>query len=62
VNEIFLRVGVLHAMAPDVLNSRLVGTTHFAVIAVFAILISYFNVRYWRRPIFAPPSALPARR
>jgi dienelactone hydrolase/uncharacterized membrane protein len=48
VNEMFLRVGVLHAMAPDVLNSRLVGMTHFAVMAAFAILLAYFNVRYRR--------------
>jgi uncharacterized membrane protein len=46
VNEVFLRVGVLHAMAPDVLNSPLVGMTHFAVMAIFIILIAYFNVRY----------------
>jgi uncharacterized membrane protein len=46
VNEAFLRVGVLHAMAPDVLNSRVVGMTHFAVMAIFIILIAYFNVRY----------------
>jgi len=62
VNEVFLRVDVLHAMAPDVLNSRLVGTTHFAVIAAFAILIAYFNVRYRRRPILVPPSVRPAPR
>jgi hypothetical protein len=47
VNEVFLRVDVLHAMAPDVLNSRLVGMTHFASMAIFATLIAYFNVRYW---------------
>ena len=50
VNEVFLRVGVLHAMVPDILNSRLVGMTHFAVQAAFLILAAYFNVRYWRRP------------
>lgn len=49
VNEVFLRVGVLHAMAPDILNSRLVGMTHFAVMAAFVILLAYFNVRYRRR-------------
>ncbi len=55
VNEAFLRVGVLHAMAPDVLHSPLVGMTHFAVQAIFAILIAYFNVRYWpRRARVAP--------
>jgi uncharacterized membrane protein len=47
VNEMFLRVHVLHAMAPNVLNSPLVGMAHFANMAVFAILIAYFNVRYW---------------
>ena len=47
VNEVFLRVGVLHAMAPDILNSPLVGMTHLAVMsAIFTILIAYFNVRY----------------
>jgi uncharacterized membrane protein len=54
VNEVFLRIHVLHAMAPDVLNSPLVGMTHFANMTTFAILIAYFNVRYWsfraRRP------------
>jgi dienelactone hydrolase len=48
VNEVFLRVGVLHAMAPDVLNSHLVGMTHFAVMAAFAILLAYFNISYRR--------------
>jgi uncharacterized membrane protein len=47
VNEVFLRVGVLHAMAPDILHSPLVGMTHFAVQAAFLILVAYFNVRYW---------------
>ena len=47
VNEMFLRVHVLHAMAPDVLNSPLVGMAHFANMTIFAILIAYFNVRYW---------------
>jgi dienelactone hydrolase/uncharacterized membrane protein len=48
VNEIFLRIGVLRAIAPDVLNSPLVGMTHLAAIAAFAILLGYFNVRYRR--------------
>jgi hypothetical protein len=43
----FLRIHVLHAMAPDVLNSPLVGMAHFANMAVFVILILYFNVKYW---------------
>ncbi len=47
VNEMFLRVHVLHAMAPDVLNSPLVGMAHLANMTAFAILIAYFNVRYW---------------
>ena len=37
-----------YTMVPDVLHSPLVGMTHFAVIAMFAILIAYFNVRYWK--------------
>jgi uncharacterized membrane protein len=47
VNEMFLRIHVLHAMAPDVLNSPLIGMVHFANMTIFAILIAYFNVRYW---------------
>jgi uncharacterized membrane protein len=47
VNEAFLRIDILHRMAPDVLNSPLVGMTHFANMVIFAILIAYFNVRYW---------------
>lgn len=43
VNEVFLRIEVLHRIAPDVLNSPVVGATHFAVLAFFAILIGYFN-------------------
>jgi uncharacterized membrane protein len=53
VNEVFLRIGFLRAMAPDLNNSPLVGSTHLAVMAVFAILAAYFNVRYWRRASFA---------
>jgi uncharacterized membrane protein len=49
VNEIFLRISVLHAIAPDVLHSPIVGMTHLVNMAVFAILIAYFNVRYWSR-------------
>jgi hypothetical protein len=51
VNEVFLRVNILRAMAPNVLNSSLVGMTHFAVMAAFVILIAYFNVRYWRHRV-----------
>jgi uncharacterized membrane protein len=59
VNEVFLRVRVLHAMAPNVLNSPLVGTTHFTVITVFAILIAYFNVRYRsNRPRMSAPEVI----
>jgi uncharacterized membrane protein len=47
VNEAFLRIDVLHAMAPNVLNSRLVGMTHFANMTIFGVLIVYFNIRYW---------------
>jgi uncharacterized membrane protein len=56
VNEVFLRVGVLHAMAPDVEHSPLVGMTHFANMAIFAILIAYFNVRHWTRRARTTPS------
>ena len=58
VNEVFLRVGALHAMAPDVLHSRLVGTTHFAVMMISAALIAYFNVRYWNRARRPAPEAI----
>jgi uncharacterized membrane protein len=54
VNEAFLRIDILRAMAPDVLNSPLVGMTHFAVMAAFAILVAYFNVRYRRRRVPTP--------
>ena len=58
VNEVFLRVAVLHAMAPDVLHSPLVGMTHFTVIIMFAALIAYFNVRYWSRARMPAPEAI----
>lgn len=51
VNEVFLRVNILRAMAPNVLNSSLVGMTHIAVMAAFVILIAYFNVHYWRHRV-----------
>jgi uncharacterized membrane protein len=43
VNELFLRVDALRRIVPDVLNSPIVGTTHFAVMVFFAILIAYLN-------------------
>jgi uncharacterized membrane protein len=43
INEVFLRVDVLRRLAPDVLNSSMVGMTHFAVMLLFAILIAYYN-------------------
>ena len=46
VNEIFLRINALHALAPDALNSSLVGMTHLAVMVISASLIAYFNIRY----------------
>jgi len=46
VNEVYLRVNLLHALAPDVLHSPLVSSTHSAVMLIFVILIAYFNVRY----------------
>ena len=54
VNEAFLRVGPLHAMAPDVLNSRLVGVMHVSVMAAFVLLPAYFNVRYRRSALMHP--------
>jgi hypothetical protein len=48
VNEVFLRVAALHAMAPNVRTSPIVGTTHFAAMVFFALLGAYFNIRYWR--------------
>jgi uncharacterized membrane protein len=60
VNEVFLRIDVLHAIAPNVNNSPLVGMTHFAVMAAFAGLAVYFNIRYWRRSSFALANATPA--
>jgi uncharacterized membrane protein len=48
VNEVFLRVDVLHRLAPT-LNSRAVGVTHLGVIIVFLALIGYFNAVLLRR-------------
>jgi uncharacterized membrane protein len=51
VNEVFLRVHALRQIVPDVLNSPIVGTTHFAVMVFFVILIAYFNAALLlRRP------------
>jgi uncharacterized membrane protein len=51
VNEVFLRIGALRRIAPDVLNSSVVGLTHFTVMLLFAILIGYFNAALLlRRP------------
>jgi uncharacterized membrane protein len=60
VNEVFLRVSVLHAMAPNVNSSPLVGLTHLIVMAVFVMLAGYFNIRYWRHARFASFKAAPA--
>jgi len=43
VNEVFLRVTLLRRLAPN-LGSPIIGVTHLAVMALFAILIAYFNV------------------
>jgi uncharacterized membrane protein len=43
VNEVFMRVGVLHRLVPN-LDSPVVGTTHEVVRLVFYGLIAYFNV------------------
>jgi hypothetical protein len=48
VNEIFLRVDVLHRLAPT-LNSRAVGLTHVAVITLFLALAGYFNALVLRK-------------
>jgi uncharacterized membrane protein len=48
VNEVFLRVNALHRLVPN-LNSPIVGMTHLAVMASFAVLLVYFNAREWRR-------------
>jgi uncharacterized membrane protein len=58
VNEVFLRVNALHALAPDVLHSPLVGMTHFMVMILFATLIAYFNIRYWSRARMATPEVI----
>lgn len=42
VNEVFLRIDVLHRLAPT-LNSAIVGRTHLAVMICFLALIGYFN-------------------
>jgi uncharacterized membrane protein len=60
VNEVFLRVSVLHAMAPHVNNSPLVGLTHLIVMAAFIVLAAYFNIRYWKRSRLASINATPA--
>ena len=49
VNEIFLRVDLLHRLAPT-LNSPAVGLTHLAVQILFLALIGYFNAVMLREP------------
>ena len=58
VNEVFLRIRFLHAMASDVLHSPLVGMTHFFNMVLFAGLIAYFNVRYWSRARLPAPGVI----
>jgi hypothetical protein len=48
VNEIFLRVDLLHRLAPT-LNSPAVGLTHLMVLMFFLTLIGYFNAMALRR-------------
>jgi uncharacterized membrane protein len=48
VNEVFLRVDVLHRLAPT-LNSPAVGLTHFSVQIFFLTLIGCFNAVLPRR-------------
>ena len=51
VNEAFVRVEALRRIVPNPLNSPLVGMTHFAVMAVFVLLIASFNAALLlRRP------------
>jgi hypothetical protein len=51
VNEVFLRVRALQQIVPDVLNSPIVGTTHFVVLVFFFVLFAYFNAALLlRRP------------
>jgi hypothetical protein len=50
VNEVFLRVDFLHAAAPDVVHSRLVGIVHAAVAAAFLVMIVVFNMSRLVRP------------
>jgi uncharacterized membrane protein len=54
VNEVSVRVDALRRLAPDPLNSPLVGLTHFAVMVVFALLIAWFNAALRLRPRTAP--------
>jgi uncharacterized membrane protein len=49
VNEVFLRVDLLHRLAPPP-NSPMVGLTHLGVIIVFLALIGYFNAVLLREP------------
>jgi len=46
VNEVSLRVNVLHRLVPS-LNSPIVGMMHLAVTVSFTMLIVYFNIREW---------------
>jgi uncharacterized membrane protein len=48
VNEIFLRVDLLHRLVPT-LNSPAVGLTHLMVLMFFLTLIGYFNAMALRR-------------
>jgi uncharacterized membrane protein len=69
VNEVFLRVHVLHRLAPRQ-SSPIIGITHLVVLVTFAALIVYFNLREWRRrnaargamslPVASPWPAAPA--
>jgi hypothetical protein len=47
VNEVFLRVDLLHRLAPT-LNSPVVGLAHLTVQIVFLALIGYFNAMVLR--------------
>jgi uncharacterized membrane protein len=42
VNEVFLRIDVLHRLVPN-FGSPVIGWTHFAVMLFFMALIAYFN-------------------
>lgn len=60
VNEVFLRINWLHAIAPDVPGSPAVSFAHAAVFMAFVMLVAYFNFRLLsRRPQRRPARGAP---